>query len=396
VSDQPSLLFVMHLRPEGNTGVHTHVRELRRHLERDGLRSTLVTPFSWGGPLKYPVFGLRRLLLDRVSAEAGIAWYELSHEAFLQRALRRLLADGHPCVVYAQGPVEARAALRARRGPQQRIVMAAHFRVSRADERADDGGIRRGGRVFRAMRQLERSSIPQVDAVVYVSRWGRDALLGWLPEAAAVPSVVIGNFVAPRPRLAPLPRLADLVTTGRLEPAKNHAYLLEVLAVANRAGRRLTLDVYGDGPLREELALRVRALGIEQQVRFLGFRGDVRDFLPAYRAYVHASRSESLPLALIEALEAGLPVVAGDSGGINEICDDGVEARFWTLDDASEAAATLVELLDNEAARQDMAQAARRRFERDFDADVVAPRLWAFLCGSPDETAAAEPASTKG
>ena len=101
------------------------------------------------------------------------------------------------CVVYAQGPPEARAALRARRGPHQRVVMAVHFRISQADEWADKDQIRRDGAVFRAIRQLEREVIPQVDGIVYVSRWARDALLSWLPEAADVPSAVIGNFVAP-------------------------------------------------------------------------------------------------------------------------------------------------------------------------------------------------------
>ncbi len=70
---------------------------------------------------------------------------------------------------------------------------------------------------------------------------------------------------------------------------------------------------------------------------------DVRDFLPGYRAYVHASYSESLPLAIIEAMAAGLPIVAGNTGGISELCDDGVEARFWPLDDPAQAAATLIE-----------------------------------------------------
>ena len=73
---------------------------------------------------------------------------------------------------------------------------------------------------------------------------------------------------------------------------------------------------------------------------------DVRDFLPRYRAYVHASYSESSSLAIIEAMAAGLPIVAGNIGPIAELCDDGVEARFWSLDDASQAAATLLELLD--------------------------------------------------
>ena len=126
---------------------------------------------------------------------------------------------------------------------------------------------------------------------------------------------------------------------------------------------------------------QARSLGLEEQVRFRGFRPDVRDFLPGYRAYVHASYSESLPLAIIEAMAAGLPIVAGDIGGIRELCDDGVEARFWPLDDPARAAATLIDLLDCEPARLKAAHAARERFRRDFDADVVGPELRSFLLG---------------
>ena len=50
-------------------------------------------------------------------------------------------------------------------------------------------------------------------------------------------------------------------------------------------------------------------------------------------------------------MAAGLPIVAGDIGGISELCDDGVEARFWPLDDPAQAAATLIDLLDCEPAR---------------------------------------------
>ncbi len=123
------------------------------------------------------------------------------------------------------------------------------------------------------------------------------------------------------------------------------------------------------------------SLGLEEQVRFRGFRPDVRDFLPRYRAYVHASYSESSSLAIIEAMAAGLPIVAGNIGPISELCDDGVEARFWSLDDPAQAAATLIDLLDCEPARLMAASAASERFRRDFDAEVLAPRLRSFLLG---------------
>jgi glycosyltransferase involved in cell wall biosynthesis len=375
-----SVIIATMLREEGITGVHTHVRQVRHYLGQCGSDAALITPFSWGGPLAVPVFG-PRYLLERCSKAAGVAWYRYWHEAFLRRALRRYLANTGDCVVYAQGPPEARAALRARQGTHQRVVMAVHFGTSQSDEWVDREQIKCGGIVFRAIRRTERDVIPRVDGLVYVSRWARNALLGWLEEAAAVPTVVIANFVAPLPPRPKQKPIGDLVTVGNLLGPKNHRFLLDVLAEAKRAGRQFTLDVFGDGPCRKDLLQLACGLGLEGQVRFRGFRADVRDFLPGYRAYVHASYRESLPLAIIEAMAAGLPIVAGQIGGIAELCDDGAEARFWPLDDPARAAAVLTGLLDCEAERSKAASAAAARFRRDFDAEVLGPRLRAFLLG---------------
>jgi glycosyltransferase involved in cell wall biosynthesis len=175
----------------------------------------------------------------------------------------------------------------------------------------------------------------------------------------------------------------DLVTVGNLEGIKNHAFLFHVLAEARLRGRTYSLDVFGEGPRRADLEALIHSLGLESQVRMRGFRSDVRDFLPGYRAYVHASQSESLPLAVIEAMAAGLPVLAGATGGIPELFDDGVEGRLWPLDEPGAAARLLVDLLDDEAARAAAGVAARERFRQGFDAEVVAPRLLAFVRGVP-------------
>jgi glycosyltransferase involved in cell wall biosynthesis len=379
-----SLIIATILRERGITGVHTHFRQLCRYLEGKGRPAALVTPFSWGHPLIRPVFGVR-YLLERCSGSANVWWYRHWHEVFLYGALRRRLATVDDCIIYAQCPVSARAAMRARRGPHQRVVMAVHFRISQADEWAnkDRGEITRDGHMFRAIRSLEREVIPQVDGLVYVSRWGRDALLSWFPEAAAVPSAVIGNFVAPldiKPRQGPI---GDLVTVGNLEAVKNHRYLLQVLAQAKQAGRAYTMDIFGEGPMRKDLQQLITALGLERQVRLRGFRPDVRDLLPGYRACVHASYSESLPLAIIEAMAAGLPVVAGDAGGVSELFEEGVEGRLWPLDDPAAAATVLIDLMDKESERSTIAAAALARFRREFDAEVVAPRLCSFLMETP-------------
>lgn len=405
MSDRPPrrLVVASMLRPQGNTGVHTHFRQLLAYVQDDpAVSAALVTPFDWGRPLHVPVLGLR-YAVEPLSGSAGVSWYRHGHEAFLRNALRRRLAGLGDCVIYAQDPPAARAALAARRGPGQQVVLAVHFRVSQADEWAEKGKIPRDGWAFRGIRQMEGAVIPRVDRIVYVSRWARDALTGWLPEAATVPSAVIGNFVLPwggrggteraterggtglasrglaNTGQATAKPAGDLVSVGHLEPVKNHRYLLRVVAAARDAGQPLTLDIFGEGPLRGELQRLAAKLGVADLVRLRGFRRDVRDFLPGYRAYVHASYSESSSLAIMEAMDAGLPVVAARVGPIAELVDDGVEGRFWPLDEPARAAAVLRGLIGDETVRRAAARAARKRFERDYDASVVGPRLRSFL-----------------
>lgn len=376
------LVIATILREHGSTGVQTHIGEFQRYLRRSAESATLITPYSWARPLTYLVFALRPLALERLSKPLSVLWYRHWHEAFLYRALRRHLAEAGECVVYAQEPVAARAALRARLGPHQRVIMAVHFEKSQADEWVIKKHIKSEGKVFRSIRRSERSTIPKVDGLVYVSEWARIALLTWLPEVTAIRTAVISNFVSPHEG-DPHQDLGDLVTLGSLEHMKNHRFLLDVLAAAKNAGHLFTLDVFGDGSLRNDLSRQVQSLGLCDHVRFHGSREDVRDFLPGYRAYVHASTSESSSLAIMEAMSAGLPIVAGDIGPISELCDDGVEGRFWPLSDPVQAAAILTTLVTNEPLRLTAADAARKRFARDFDANVVAPKLRYFLANSP-------------
>jgi glycosyltransferase involved in cell wall biosynthesis len=101
--------------------------------------------------------------------------------------------------------------------------------------------------------------------------------------------------------------------------------------------------------------------------------------LPGYRAYVHASYSESLPLAVIEAMGAGLPVVCSDAGGVPELFEDPEHGRFWPIDDPQRGAEILVDLLESEEELRRAGRSARAKFRSDYDAEVVAPRLVSFL-----------------
>jgi glycosyltransferase involved in cell wall biosynthesis len=170
---------------------------------------------------------------------------------------------------------------------------------------------------------------------------------------------------------------------GNLEAVKNHRYLLRVLAAARQKGYVYALDVFGEGVERARLLSLADELGVGDQLRLRGFCEDVQDRLPGYQAYVHASYSESSSLAIMEAMAVGLPVVSSTAGALGELFDDPAHGRFWPLDDPEAAARILIELVESPDEVRRAGRAAQEKFRRDYDADVVVPRLLRVLEPAP-------------
>jgi glycosyltransferase involved in cell wall biosynthesis len=363
------------MRPAGGSGVQTHARTFQGYLRSVSRSCEFVNPFSVRSPLRYPVFGAR-MAIRPVSSAAGVWWYRHWHAEFLARALRARLATGDPAIVYAQCPVSAGAALRVRAG--QPVVMAVHFNSSQADEWANKGELRRAGAVYRSIREFEDRVLPRLDGIAYVSAFARRTLEERLPTLHDVPSVVIHNSVAPAPR-RDVARTGDLVTIGALEPQKNHAYLLDVLAAARARGRRYTLTVIGEGPRRGRLEALAHRLGLADQVKFLGYQPDPRPLLAAHTLYCHTAISESFGLAPLEAMAEGLPVLAGAVGALPELIRTGVDGAFWPLDDAQAAASVLDAMMDDREALARLGANAAERARSEFSPDALGARLLSFL-----------------
>jgi len=150
---------------------------------------------------------------------------------------------------------------------------------------------------------------------------------------------------------------------ANLRGEKGHDVLLDAAArlTADHPADEVTLLLAGQGPLADELAATHARLGLGEAVRLLGERQDVLDLLFASDVFCLASRHEGLPVALMEALAVGLPVVATSVGGVPELVDDGVEGLLVPSDDPAALAAALGRMVDEPATRGAMAAAARRR-----------------------------------
>lgn len=150
------------------------------------------------------------------------------------------------------------------------------------------------------------------------------------------------------------------LAVGRLDPAKDYPTMLH--AFARIAGKKkVRLLIVGEGALRTQCNALVEELGLDDRVVFLGRRDDVPDIMCASDAYVMSSAREGLPMVLLEAAAAGLPIVATDVGGNAETVTEGVSGFLCPSRDVDALAQRMAKMMSlGPATRQQMGQAARR------------------------------------
>jgi glycosyltransferase involved in cell wall biosynthesis len=134
-----------------------------------------------------------------------------------------------------------------------------------------------------------------------------------------------------------------VVAVGRLAPIKNHALAIDAVARVPDT----TLLLVGDGPLRADLERRAREAGLSDRVVLAGLRPDARAVVGAADAFVLSSVAEGLPLAALEALAAGTPVVATAVRGVRELVENGESALLAPPGDSGALASALQAVLDD-------------------------------------------------
>ncbi len=177
-----------------------------------------------------------------------------------------------------------------------------------------------------------------------------------------------------------------VTTVGRLVPVKDHPNLLGAVALARQEGAPVTLVIAGDGPLRADIEARAEALGISSCLRFLGHRADVEVVFAASDVFTLSSESEGLSNTILEAMAAGLPVVATRVGGADELVLDGVTGLLVPRRSSRELADALVRVVASPDLRASMSRAGRERAVTEFGLDGMIRRyetLYRELAGLP-------------
>lgn len=240
----------------------------------------------------------------------------------------------------------------------------------------------------RKHRVLRRSLMPFIDRYLAVSQ----DLRNWLVEKVGIdPSKVVcipngidatGFVVGPakkqsRPLLGSFapPGTILIGTVGRLDPVKDQAGLIAAFnllcASAPQLRSRLRLAIAGEGPQRTVLEAQIAELGLAPQVCLLGNREDVPALLAEFDIFVLSSIAEGMPGVLLEAMAAGLPVVATEVGGVNEVVLRGVTGLLVPPSNPSLLSDALSNYVSDEALRVRHGSAGRRKAETGFSLDQM-------------------------
>jgi glycosyltransferase involved in cell wall biosynthesis len=225
-------------------------------------------------------------------------------------------------------------------------------------------------------RRLERTIGPLASKVITVSefdrRFGVDARLVSENRVVTVHNGM--PDVSPELRAGPGRSPVRLVMVARFEPQKDHATLLR--ALGGLLSHSWDLDLVGDGPLRPAMETLASSLGIRERVHFLGQRRDVDQILSQSQISVLVSNWEGFPLSILEAMRAGLPVVASGVGGVAEAVEDGNTGYVVPQGDTDTVRDRIERLLASPALRVELGTNGRRRYEQHFTLDrLVAKTL---------------------
>ncbi len=163
-------------------------------------------------------------------------------------------------------------------------------------------------------------------------------------------------------------------TVARLYEQKGHRYLIAAMLTVLAHQPDTGLVLIGEGPLRWELEGLARSLGVGDRVWFLGGRAEARALIPAFDVAVLPSLFEGLPLFVLEAMAAGLPVVGTQVCGTAEAIRAGETGRLVPPRDAAALGMALVELLSDPAAAGRMGAAGLARFQAEFHSTRMVER----------------------
>jgi len=162
---------------------------------------------------------------------------------------------------------------------------------------------------------------------------------------------------------------------GRLSPEKDHRTFLEAMRLVREAVPSVAVIVVGTGHEQSRLKKESERLGLARVVTFLGARTDAGALMASLDVLVLSSRSEGLPIVLLEGQALGVPVVTTDAGGARETVREGETGFIVPCGDSAQLASRIVQLLGDERLRRSLGEKAKAYVLNGFHADGMAAEI---------------------
>ena len=186
--------------------------------------------------------------------------------------------------------------------------------------------------------------------------------------------IVDKKFISSTVREYTLP--LKLVSVARFSHQKNNMELIRVVEQVNKLySDSLQLNMVGDGSLLSEAQAYVTSHKLENDVHFLGSRTDVDDILNQNDIFCLISNYEGLPISIIEAMRAEMPIIASNVGGVNELVQDEVNGFLIPRGNISELVDKLKYILHHKELIKSMGEASRKIYEEEYTADRMNKKI---------------------
>lgn len=347
-------------------GAQVHVRDLSLALLKRGHQPTVVT----SGSGDY-IEGLRDAGVPTITVDMEVPirpTQDLRSLRELGRALRRFrpdLVSTHS----AKAGILGRLAARTLGLP---VIFTAHGWAF------TDGIPLARARLYS---WIEWLATPMAAKIITVSDYDRRlAILRRVAHADKLVTIHNGMpDIGPELRADPARSPVRLAMVARFEPQKDHTTLFH--ALAGLRGLDWHLDLIGDGPLLPQARELSARLGLGDRVQFWGQRRDVAMRLAQAQLALLISNWEGFPRSILEAMRAGLPVIASSVGGVAESVRDGETGFTVRRGDVDALRERLQRLMADPAARIQMGQRARQAYEREFTLEHTVERTLSVYHG---------------
>lgn len=370
---------------EGLWGAQKYLLRLAPLLEARGVEQVLAAPHDSALGAAWAESGRKHVVLpspdDRAVRSASgrlnplLALREVWRTLRLSWLTARLARKEHADVIHANSHWSHLEGVLAAKIARKRVVLHLH------EENEPD-----------LLGKLRGYSVRAADAAIAVSPAVRDSL----PDHARERATVIMNGVdaelikpapadpAIREQLTDSPKDPVVLTACRLDPRKGVQHVIAAIADLPPEFGNVRMAIAGSGSLDPTYAETLKRLAAEKlpgRVRFLGHRDDVVDLFHTADVLALASTLEGMPLGVLEAQAAGLPVVAWPAAGIPELIDHGVNGLIAEYESVDDLTRQLARVLSDDELRSSMASAARASVLAEHTLELQADRQAELLRG---------------